>query len=105
MFITENRRLQLHEVLCEVLGTRNVYFQPPESVQMTFPAIVYSIDDIDPIHANGGVYLCMKRYSVIVIADDPDTEIVDKISALPLCRFVRPYISDNLNHYVFEIYY
>jgi len=35
----ENRRIQLHEILCDVLGTRNVYFQPPESVDMNYPAI------------------------------------------------------------------
>ena len=105
MFITENRRLQLHVILCEVLGTRNVYFQPPENLQMNYPAIVYSLDDIETTHANGGVYLCTKRYSVIIIDDDPDTEIVDKMSALPLCRFERSYISDNLNHYIFEIYH
>ena len=70
-----------------------------------FPTIVYSLDDIDPVYANGGVYLSPIKYSVIVIDDDPDTEIVGKVSALPLCRFVRPYVSNNLNHYVFELYY
>lgn len=72
---------------------------------MNYPAIVYSLDDIDPVYANGGVYLSTIKYSVIVIDDDPDTEIVGKVSALPLCRFVRPYVSNNLNHYVFELYY
>lgn len=72
---------------------------------MNYPAIVYSLDDIDPVYANGGVYLSLIKYSVIVIDDDPDTEIVGKVSTLPLCRFVRPYVSNNLNHYVFELYY
>lgn len=72
---------------------------------MNYLAIVYSLDDIDPVYANGGVYLSPIKYSVIVIDDDPDTEIVGKVSALPLCRFVRPYVSNNLNHYVFELYY
>ena len=34
-------RYELHEFLCEILGSRNVYFQPPESVKMKYPAIVY----------------------------------------------------------------
>lgn len=72
---------------------------------MNYPAIVYSLDDIDSVYANGGVYLSPIKYLVIVIDDDPDTEIVGKVSALPLCRFVRPYVSNNLNHYVFELYY
>ena len=49
---------------------------------MNYPAIVYSLDDIDPVYANGGVYLSPIKYSVIVIDDDPDTEIVGKVSAL-----------------------
>lgn len=72
---------------------------------MNYPAIVYSLADIDPVYANGGVYLSSIKYSVIVIDDDPDTEIVGKVSALPLCQFVRTYVSNNLNHYVFELYY
>ena len=37
-----DRRLQLHEELCSVLGSRNVYFQPPETIKLTYPCIIYS---------------------------------------------------------------
>lgn len=98
-------RLKLHELLCEVLGSRNVYFQPGESVRMKYPAIVYSRDDIENIHANNGVYMRSPAYQVIVIDSDPDSEIVDRVSMLPKCTFDRHYTSDNLNHDVFTIYY
>lgn len=101
----KNRRIQLHEVLCNILGARNVYFQPPESIRMNYPAVVYSLDNIENTYANGGVYLSARRYSVTVIDDDPDSSIAEKFSELPLCRFNRCYISDNLNHYVFELYF
>ncbi len=101
----ENRRLQLHEVLCELLGTRCVYFQPPESIEMDYPAIVYGLDDIENTYADGGVYLSTKRYAVTVIDADPDSPIVDRIALLPLCQFNRSYTKDNLNHYVFELYF
>lgn len=101
----ENRRLQLHEVLCKILGTRNVYFQPPESIQMNYPAIVYSLDDIENVFANNGIYLSPRRYAVTVIDEDPDSSIVDKFSLLPMCRFNRSYTKDNLNHDVFELYF
>ena len=52
-----DRRLLFHEVLCEVLGSRNVYFQPPESVKMCYPAIVYARNGIKPTYENIGVYL------------------------------------------------
>lgn len=100
-----NDRLKLHELLCTLLESRNVYFQPPESVKMKYPAIVYALDDIENSFANDGVYFSKKRYSVTIITSDPDTDLVDKLAALPLCRFNRHYKSDNLNHYVFILYF
>ena len=38
-------RLDLQKLLVELLGSDNVYFQPPPSVQMNYPAIVYKLDD------------------------------------------------------------
>lgn len=100
-----SNRLKLHELLCEVLGSRNVYFQPPESVKMKYPAIVYSRNRIDNEHANDGVYIQSPSYAITVIDKNPDSEIVDKVSRLPMCRFDRHYIADNLNHDTFTIYY
>lgn len=100
-----SNRLELHEILCEVLGSRNVYFQPPESVKMNYPAIVYSINNIDNTFADDDVYMQYYSYKVIVIDKDPDSEIVKKVSKLPRCTFDRPYTSDNLNHDVFTLYY
>lgn len=100
-----NNRIKLHELLCEALGSRQVYFQPPESVKMKYPAIVYSRNRIDNEHADDGVYIQSPSYSVTVIDKNPDSEIVENISLLPRCRFDRHYISDNLNHDVFTIYY
>lgn len=98
-------RLELHEELCELLGTRQVYFQSPESIKMEYPAIVYGLDSIENSFANGGVYLSMRKYSVTVIDEDPDSPIVDKVLVLPTCRHNRHYEKDNLNHDVFTLYY
>lgn len=98
-------RVELHEILCEALGSRNVYFQPPESVRMKYPAIVYSRDDIENSHANNRVYMQNVAYQVIVIDKDPDSEIVKRVSQLPMCSFDRHYKADNLNHDAFIIYY
>ena len=29
-----DRRMELHQILCNLLGTAYVYFQPPESIKM-----------------------------------------------------------------------
>lgn len=100
-----DRRLELHEILCNLLGTRNVYYQPPESVKMKYPAIVYSRDDIVNTPANNGVYKQDRKYQLTVIDPDPDSEIVNKVSLLPMCIFDRHFKSDNLNHDVFTICY
>ena len=103
--MAEASRLKLHEMLCDILGSRNVYYQPPESIKMQYPAIIYSRSGIDNVYANNGVYAQSNSYEVIVVDEDPDSEIVDKVSRLQACRFVRHYTADNLNHDVFTIYY
>lgn len=100
-----HNRLDLHELLCEVLGSRNVYYSPPESVKIKYPAIVYSRSDIDNKFANDTVYKQSHVYSITVIDDDPDSEIVKRMSLIPRCKFDRHFVSDNLNHDTFTIYY
>lgn len=106
-----SRRILLHDILCGILSCPNqgtecrAYFQPPATVTMKYPAIVYALDDIENVFANGGVYLSGRKYSVTVIDRDPDSSLIGKVSALPTCRFNRSYPKDNLNHYVFELFF
>ena len=98
-------RVNLQNVLEELLGSRNVYYQPPESLKMNYPAIVYARKTIDNSYANNSVYKQNYAYEITVIDKNPDSEIVNKISKLPTCRFDRHFKSDNLNHDVFTLYY
>ena len=99
------RRLDLHEILCGVLGSRNVYFQPPESVKMGYPCIVYERSEIRSKHADDKPYLQSNAYTVTVIDRDPDSLLPAKIAAFPLCSFNRHFTSDQLHHDVFKLYY
>lgn len=98
-------RLGLDRILRDLLGSDNVYFQPPESVKMKYDAIVYELDDIDARHADNVPYLTNRRYRVTLITKDPDNHLSDEIAQLPLTQFNRFYTADNLNHYVYIIYY
>lgn len=98
-------RANLHSIFVELLGNNNVYFQPPASVKMKYPCIVYSKADIDNVHSNNKVYKQNRAYTVTVIDRNPDSEIAEKVSLLPYCSFDRSYASDGLNHDVFTIYY
>ena len=98
-------RLELHEVLCGILGSRNVYYDPPESVKMQYDAIRYSRTKIDNVFANNSVYAQHDRYEVIAIYRNPDSELPRNISKLPRCIHERSYISNNLRHDVFILYH
>lgn len=99
-------RVNLQIELESVLGSRNVYFQPPETLKIKYPAIVYELSDIDTKKADNGVYLKDRLYKVTLIHSDPDNDLVDKL----LDHFLyitldRPYKANNLYHYVFDLYY
>lgn len=100
-------RLDLHKFFQDILGSKNVYFQPPESIKMKYPAIRYFLDDIDKLSGDNIAYAKTNRYNVIVISDDPDynIEIVHKILDLPLSSYDRHYVSNNLNHDSISLYF
>jgi hypothetical protein len=96
-------RLDLQALLEDI--TEHVYFQPPANVQMEFPCIVYARDTAVTKFAGNAPYNHTKRYQVTVIDRSPDTQIYDKIAALPMCIFNRHFVVDNLNHDVFNLYF
>lgn len=98
-------RAELQSLLETLLGSRNVYFQPPPSFQMKYPCIVYNLDDMDTKFANNYPYKLEKRYSLTIIDKDPDSLIPDKLALLQKCIFDRHFVSDNLNHNIFIIYF
>ena len=98
-------RADLQTKLENILGSENVYFQPPANLSMNYPAVVYSRLDIDNTHANNSVYKQNVAYKITVIYEDPDSDWPLTISKLPMCRFDRSYVSDNLYHDVFTLYF
>jgi hypothetical protein len=95
------RRLQLHNLLKQI--TANVYFQPPTT--MAYPCIRYEIDNARSDHADNIPYRYLQRYKVTIIDRDPDSTIPDKVKDLPTCIFNRFFVADNLNHFVFTLYF
>ena len=98
-------RIELHEKLKSLLGSKNVYYQAPESVKMEYPAIRYTKSDIDTKHANDKPYIHKKKYTITVIDGKPDNAVIDKILELPMCSYDRHYTANNLNHDVLTLYY
>lgn len=98
-------RLELQSKLEELLENENVYYQPPESIKMNYPAIRYYKSDIDSRFANDSTYSKMTCYQLIVIDKKPDNPVIDKLLALPYCSYDRFYAANNLNHDVLTLYF
>lgn len=98
-------RIQLQTLLETTLGSRNVYYQPPSTIKMSYPAIVYERDGIKNTDADDAVYKQDCAYNVVLISRQPDIQAVFDLSKLPKCSFSSYYVSDNLNHYAYKLYY
>lgn len=96
-------RLDLHAILLTLAP--HVYFQPPENIRLEYPCIIYRRDSAVTKFADNRPYRYKKRYQVMVIDQDPDSPIPDKVADLPLSVFERHYTADYLNHDVFNLFF
>ena len=100
-----NRRVELQGILERILGSRNVYYEPPSNVRMKYPAIVYTRKSIDNLSADDDVYKQDTAYELTVIDTVPDSQTVYDISRLPKCRHTAHFEKENLCHDTFRLYY
>lgn len=98
-------RQDLHDRLTEILGSRNVYFQPPASVKMSYPAIRYSLTSRETDLADNEIYSITNQYSIVVIDKNPDSDIPVKLLKALKARHTNRYTADNLYHDVFTLKY
>ena len=96
-------RLKLQEELEKLLGTRNVYFQPPPSLKMKYPCIVYERARINTEYADNLPYKLDKVYYVTYIDSNPDSDTPIKLANFPMSAFQRHYVSENLYHDQYRI--
>jgi hypothetical protein len=103
--IPTTKREELNEVLVEINGSRNVYFQPDEKIRIVYPAIVYEMDDQYVVHASNHPYHRKDRYQVTLIDRDPDVPASRELEKLPMCVFSRAFASEGLNHRIYSLYF
>lgn len=104
------RRLDLHQELVDYLGVNDgkphVYFQPPESVRLNYPCILYELENGQRFRADDQLYGYIRSYRVTIIDEDPDIEHDRNfMERFQYATFSRAYTADNLNHWVFTLYY
>lgn len=98
------KREDLHNILVEFLGNKRVYFQAP--AKLTYPCVIYQLEDYDVDYGNDKVYRSKKHYTVTLIGREPDTDdFTKKMFTLQYCSFDRRFINENLYHDVFNLYW
>ena len=99
-------RLELQTELEDLLGSRNVYFQPPTNLMMKYPCIRYAGGGVDAKRANDHLYNYTNRYEGVIIDPNPDSDIaINMLQHFQMCSLGQPYAADNLNHFPFTLYY
>ena len=98
-------RLELQTIFETLLWSSNVYFQPPESIKMRYPAIVYSLRNFREVPADNRTYLRKRLYRVQFISRNPDNNVIDKILDMEYCTPEGRFVVDNLYHDNFDLYY
>ena len=99
-------RLQLQSELEELLGSKNVYYQPPENLIMKYPCIRYNLNSGSTRFADNRPYSFDKEYTITLIGYTSNEEMVKKIAMhFPKSRYDRQYKADHLVHDVYTIFY
>lgn len=100
------KRTDLHKILVDILGSENVYYQPPASLQMKYDCIIYESNAAKTEFADNRPYFYKRRYKITRVYRNPDDiEVTDAIAQLPTCTFNDHYVADNLYHDVFTLYF
>lgn len=103
--MVQRTRLELHDILEKIPGVADAYYSPPASIQMEYPCIRYELSGAPQRYADNKKYFGTRRYTLTLIDDDPDSDIVDRILELPYSSFDRAYAADGLMHFVFTLYF
>lgn len=99
-------RTELNQKLCDILGTNNVYFQPPETLKLNYPCIIYKKQAPDTKYADDLNYFRTKRYQITVVDKNPDSDIADRIAAsFENIREENSFTSNNFYHTVLILYF
>lgn len=85
---------------------KHVYYQPPESIKINYPCIIYNWSNDRDIHADDETYIHSRVYEVTIIDANPDSEIPAKFKkTFRYARLNRNYPADGLHHFVYTLYY
>lgn len=97
---------ELRQLQIDANGYQHTYFEPPESIRMTYDAVVYERAMPNVRRADNRSYSIRDGYKVTVISRDAETPLPRMLQEhFERCAPERPFVTDNLYHFPFTIYY
>lgn len=99
-------RLKLQDELEEILGSKNVYFQPPSSTSLKYPCIIYNLTRTNAIRADNRIYKATNEYHVKHIFKSLENEKKDEIlNHFLMISHDSRFIADKLYNDEFTLFY
>lgn len=85
--------------------TPNVYFTPPDNIQLKFPACVVTREDFEVKKANNNPYFSSMGYKLVYMSREEADDIFIKMSnTFKYSSFRTEYKVNGLYHKVFVVY-
>ena len=101
----EANRLELREKLSQFMldcgETPKLYFQPPESVKLEYPCMIYHLRTMSSRKANNRPYHKTIGFDITYITRSHSSKVPDRMLDEPLFSFDRYYTAENLHHYAY----
>jgi len=99
------RRNDMQTYLTNLIPERvRVYFQPPASVQLTYPCLIFKRKPSRVSRADNKAYRVNDLYEVTVLTLDVDEPLFDILVTTPKTTHTKTYTRDRVYHHVFDIY-
>ena len=98
--------LDLQNKLKSILGSDYVYFQPPSTTRMQYPCFLVERSGMSQFNADNKNYSNTAQYTVTYISNEQDPDMIKIVlDSFEMCKYARPFVSDNLYHDPFVIYW
>lgn len=98
--------LDLQNKLKAILGSNYVYFQPTSNTRMTYPCFLVERSGRSQFNADNKNYAGTNQYTVTYISNEQDPDMIKTVlDSFEMCKYARPFVTDNLYHDPFVIYW
>lgn len=92
--------------LMDILGSENVYYQPPESVKLKYPCIIFTMDPTYTAKADNISYIKFNRYHVKHIYKSRKNELKDTLlDSFMMISHDNRMIADSMYNDDFTVYF